>query len=69
MIFLNLLHLLQLEEYKSAQKISYTKDLEVLKEQERDIEKEIKNRENNINCLKHFRGRCAEIVSFHQMHD
>lgn len=42
----------QLEDFKIAQK-----------EQERQIEKEISNRERDINCLKHFRSRCAEIVS------
>jgi DNA repair exonuclease SbcCD ATPase subunit len=40
-----------LEDFKIAQK-----------EQERQIEKEISNKERDINCLKHFRGRCAEIV-------
>jgi hypothetical protein len=43
---------LQLEDFKLAQK-----------EQERQIEKEISNRERDINCLKHFRSRCADIVS------
>lgn len=41
----------QLEDFKIAQK-----------EQERQIEKEISNRERDINCLKHFRSRCADIV-------
>ncbi|CRL00697.1 CLUMA_CG013956, isoform C [Clunio marinus] len=41
-----------LEDFKIAQK-----------EQERQIEKEISNRERDINCLKHFRSRCAEIES------
>lgn len=44
---------LQLEDFKVAQK-----------EQERQIEKEISNRERDINCLKHFRSRCADIVSW-----
>lgn len=44
---------LQLEDFKIAQK-----------EQERQIEKEISNRERDINCLKHFRSRCADIVSW-----
>lgn len=43
---------LQLEDFKVAQK-----------EQERQIEREISNRERDINCLKHFRSRCADIVS------
>jgi hypothetical protein len=43
---------LQLEDFKIAQK-----------EQERQIEKEISNRERDINCLKHFRSRCVDIVS------
>lgn len=41
----------QLEDFKIAQK-----------EQERQIEKEISNRERDINCLKHYRSRCADIV-------
>ena len=41
----------QLEDFKIAQK-----------EQEREIEKDINNRERDINCLKHYRGRCIEIV-------
>lgn len=42
----------QLEDFKVAQQ-----------EQERQIEKEISNRERDINCLKHYRSRCVEIVS------
>jgi chromosome segregation ATPase len=42
---------LQLEDFKIAQK-----------EQERQIEKDISNRERDINCLKHYRSRCADIV-------
>lgn len=49
---LTFLSALQLEDFKVAQK-----------EQERQIEKEISNRERDINCLKHFRSRCADIVS------
>jgi chromosome segregation ATPase len=42
----------QLEDFKVAQK-----------EQQQQIEKEISSRERDINCLKHFRSRCADIVS------
>ncbi|KAL7044151.1 hypothetical protein ACKWTF_001803 [Chironomus riparius] len=39
-----------LENFKIAQR-----------EQQQQIEKEISNRERDINCLKHYRGRCVEI--------
>jgi hypothetical protein len=42
----------QLEDFKVAQK-----------EQQQQIEKEISSRERDINCLKHYRSRCADIVS------
>lgn len=49
----NVFSSLQLEDFKINQKL-----------QEQQIEKEISNRERDINCLKNFRSRCAEIVSF-----